>query len=152
MINKTVQLARAFILALLITACGQDYSPEQKEYISKIELERVEKNNWMQNDPSSPFNYKGKVEFHELNYFDIDPDFVFRSKLYELNPKDTVTIYGTKGEPRKVVRYGYVLLVIIKKITRLMFMKAKVRTEIFIIQYGSPMKQQIMNHMASADI
>ncbi len=110
MINKTVQLARAFILALLITACGQDYSPEQKEYISKIELERVEKNNWMQNDPSSPFNYKGKVEFHELNYFDIDPDFVFRSKLYELNPKDTVTIYGTKGEPRKVVRYGYVII------------------------------------------
>lgn len=99
----------AIILVLLVFACGRNYSPEQKAYINKIEKERIDKNEWMKNDPSSPFNFKGKIEFHNLKYFDVNPDFVFKSKLYEFNPKDTVTIYGTKGEPREVVRFGYVL-------------------------------------------
>ena len=96
-------------LCSILSACGKNYTPEQKTYIAKIEKERTEKNEWMKNDSSSPFNFKGKLEFHDLNYFDVDPDFVFKSKLFEYNPKDTVTIYGTKGEPRKVVRYGYVI-------------------------------------------
>jgi len=99
----------ALIIVLLVFACGRNYSPEQKAYINKIEKERIDKNERMKNDPSSPFNFKGKIEFHNLKYFDVDPDFVFKSKLYEFNPKDTVTIYGTKGEPREVVRFGYVL-------------------------------------------
>lgn len=112
MIDKTIRITIVHILvfALFLAGCGKNYTPEQKEYIAKIESERDEKNNWMQNDPSSPFNNKGKIKFHELKYFDVDPDFVFKSKLYEHAPKDTVTIYGTKGEPRKVVRYGYVTI------------------------------------------
>ena len=102
-------LVHILVFAFILTSCGKNYSPEQKAYIKKIEQERSDKNEWMKNDPNSPFNYKGKVEFHDLKYFDVDPDFVFESKLYEYEPKDTVTIYGTKGEPRQVVRYGYVL-------------------------------------------
>jgi len=103
--------ARALVLILpfLISACGKNYTPEQKEHIAKVELQRKEKNEYMKSSQDSPFNFKGKVEFHDLKYFDIDPGYVFKSKLYEYQPKDTVTIYGTKGEPRKVVRYGYVL-------------------------------------------
>jgi hypothetical protein len=48
------------------------------------------------------------VEFHELNYFEVNPEFVFKSKLYEYPEKDTVIIYGTKGEPRETIKYGYV--------------------------------------------
>lgn len=99
----------AFVGIVLISSCGRDYTPEQELYIEKIEQSRIEKNNYMKNDPYSPFNYKGNIEFHELNYFDVDPDFVFKSKLYEYNPKDTVVIYGTKGEARTSVRYGYVI-------------------------------------------
>ena len=102
--------ALALILTLFLLSCGKDYSPEQKVYIAKVEKERVDKNEWMKNDPSSPFNQKSKVEFHDLKYFDVDPAFVFESKLYEYNPKDTIIIYGTKGEPRKTVRFGYVLI------------------------------------------
>lgn len=64
----------------------------------------------MKNDPASLFNFKGNVEFHDLNYFDVDPNFVFKSKLYEYNPKDTITVYGTKGESRIIVRDGYVVI------------------------------------------
>ncbi|MEW5842368.1 MAG: DUF1684 domain-containing protein [Bacteroidota bacterium] len=102
--------ALTLILTLLLLSCGKNYSPEQKVYIAKAEKERADKNDWMKNDPSSPFNQKSKVEFHDLKYFEVDPAFVFQSRLYEYNPKDTITIYGTKGEPRKIVRFGYVLI------------------------------------------
>lgn len=108
--NLTLNLFLSLILTLLFLGCGKSYTPEQKDYITKIEQERTDKNEWMQNDPNSPFNYKGKVEFHNLKYFEVDPDFVFKSKLFEYNPKDTVTIFGTKGEERKVIRFGYVLI------------------------------------------
>ena len=98
------------IIFLFLIGCGKNYTPEQKAYIAKIEKEREAKNEWMENDDSSPFNKKGKVEFHDLNYFKVDPSFVFRSLLYEYEPKDTVTIYGTKGEPRETIRYGYVVI------------------------------------------
>ena len=68
------------------------------------------KNLWMKNNTYSPFLYKGKVEFHDLNYFEVDPSFVFNSNLYEYNPKDTVTVFGTKGEKRKTVRFGYLII------------------------------------------
>ncbi len=105
---RLISVISVLFFLFLITGCGKSYSPEQKEYISKIEKSRKEKNEWMKNDPNSPFNFKGKVEFHDLKYFDVDPDFIFKSKLYEYEPKDTITIFGTKGEERKTVRYGYV--------------------------------------------
>lgn len=102
--------ALALILTLLIVSCGKIYTPEQKAYIAKIEKEREAKNEWMKNDDSSPFNKKGKIGFHNLNYFDVDTDFLFKSKLFQYSPKDTVTVMGTKGDERKLVRYGYFLI------------------------------------------
>ena len=96
------------VLVIMLASCGKNYTTEQETYIKNIEDFRAKKNDEMKNDPSSPFNFKGKVEFHNLNYFDVDPDFVFKSKLSEYEKKDTVTIFGTKGEPRKAVRIGYV--------------------------------------------
>ena len=61
----------------------------------------------MKNSPTSPFNARTKVEFSDLKYFDVDPDFVFQTKLIEYNSKDTIQIYGTKGEPRSTIRFGY---------------------------------------------
>lgn len=103
-----IRLFLYLTLSAAMFACKPDYSPEQLEYIKKIEMERTETNDYMKNNPDSPFNYKGKVDFHPLNYFDVDPAFKFQSKLNEYNRKDTVIIYGTKGEERKTVRFGYV--------------------------------------------
>ncbi|NWF88504.1 MAG: DUF1684 domain-containing protein [Ignavibacteriaceae bacterium] len=105
---------KIFVIVIVFTSlaifmsCGENYSPEQKEYIAAIEKQRLEKDDYMKNDPSFPFNFKGKVAFHPLKYFDVDPDFVFHSKLFEYPVKDTITIFGTKGEERKVIRYGFV--------------------------------------------
>lgn len=97
------------ILSLVfISSCGENYTVEQKQYIASIEKQRLEKDDFMKNDPNSPFNFKGKVEFHPLKYFDVDPQFVFQSKLHEYPTKDTISIFGTKGEERKVIRYGFI--------------------------------------------
>ena len=96
-----------FLMGALIS-CGKRYSPEQKEYIAGIEKSRLEKNNIFKNDQDSPFNFKGKVHFEPLKYYDVDPDFVFRSKLTEFPVKDTIKVFGTKGEERKAVRFGFV--------------------------------------------
>lgn len=107
---KQIKFYGICILTVFVISCGNNYTPEQKEYIQKIEKIRSDKNNWMKNDPNSPFNFKGKVEFHNLNYFDVDPGFVFKTKLVEYSPKDTVTVMGTKGDERKMVRYGYFVI------------------------------------------
>lgn len=107
------------ILFLFITSCEKNYSPKQKEYIASIEKQRQEKDDYMKNDPNSPFNFKGKIEFHPLKYFDIDPNFVFQSKLYEYPQKDTISVFGTKGEERKAIRYGYIKFEYDKKTYRL---------------------------------
>lgn len=96
-----------FMLLPFISACGENYSAEETAYINEIELEREELNEFMKNAPNSPFNFESKTEFHPLNYFDIDPDFVFESKLTQYNPKDTVTIIGTKGDEREFVKFGF---------------------------------------------
>jgi uncharacterized protein (DUF1684 family) len=86
------------------------YTPEQKTYVDSVLALRAQKDAEFQNDPSSPFNSKTKIEFHPLKYYQVDPNFVFYSKLTEYPKKDTVIIYGTKGEPRKTVRFGYVTI------------------------------------------
>jgi uncharacterized protein (DUF1684 family) len=108
MMNKISKFGLFFSALLILAACGKSYTPEQKAYIAKIQKERTEKNEWFKTSPESPFNYKNKVEFHDLKYFDVDPAFVFESKLYEYPQKDSVVIYGTKGEARPTIRYGYV--------------------------------------------
>ena len=96
--------------SLIVISCGKNYTSEEKEYISKIEKHRQKNDDFMKNNPDSPFNFKGKVHFEPLKYYEPDPNFVFKSELYGYNKKDTIVIFGTKGEERKVVRYGYVKL------------------------------------------
>jgi uncharacterized protein (DUF1684 family) len=110
---KYVKLLKLFLIAAITAgflSCGKDYSPEEEKYISEIEKFRSEKDEYMVDNPDSPFNSRTKIEFSPLKYYDPDPEFVFKSKLYEYNQKDTVIIFGTKGEERKTIRYGYVKL------------------------------------------
>jgi uncharacterized protein len=100
------------IISIIFTfiSCGKKYTPKQEKYIKSIEKFRQEKNKEMKNDPSSPFNQDKNAHFKPLNYFDVNPNFVFKSKLFRYDKKDTVIIFGTKGEKRKIVRFGYVYI------------------------------------------
>jgi len=100
------------LIILFITfqfvSCGRKYTPEQLKYIKRIEEFRAEKNEFMKNSQESPFVRDKNAEFHPLKYYPINPDFVFESKLYRNAVPDTITIFGTKGEARKAVRFGFV--------------------------------------------
>ncbi len=104
---KKSKLVLLILSSLLCFSCGRNYTTEEKKYISEIEQQRKEKDNYMKNDPGSPFNVDSKAHFENLKYYDVDPDYVFKSKLYEYKNQDTVKIFGTKGEERKAVRIGY---------------------------------------------
>ena len=106
--NSFYKIFILFLFAVFIISCGIEYTPEQQKYIASIEKMRKEKDGYMKNDPSSPFNYDSNAVFHPLKYFIVDPNFVFKSKLYKYEKQDTIEIFGTKGEARKVVKYGYV--------------------------------------------
>jgi len=96
-------------ISLLLLSCSRTYSPEEKAYIASIEKDRQEKDDWMKSDSLSPFIRDTAAHFTPLHYFPVDPDFKFTSVLHEYDSKDTVIILGTKGEERKVVKYGYVV-------------------------------------------
>ncbi len=91
-----------------IIGCQKSYTKDEKQYIAIIEKERVEKDKWMKENEYSPFNHKRKIEFHPLKYYDVDPEFIFKTKLFEFPRKDSLTIFGTKGEPRPTIRFGYI--------------------------------------------
>lgn len=97
-----------FINLILLASCGKNYTPEEKNYIEKIKKYRSEKDQYMKNDPGSPFNFKGKIDFEPLKYYDPDPELVFKSRLYEYDKRDTVKVFGTKGEERIAVIFGFV--------------------------------------------
>ena len=61
-------------------------------------------------DIYSPFHRDTLVTFKPLNYYDPNPDYVFKSKLFFKEIPDTVIIMGTKGEPRTVIVIGHVEL------------------------------------------
>jgi len=96
------------VLPLVIFSCGKSYTPEQEKYISEIEKYRETRDSEMNNDPNSPFNQDPKADFHSLKYYNVDPDYVFKSKLFEYPEKVTVNVFGTKGETRQALKYGYV--------------------------------------------
>jgi uncharacterized protein len=96
------------ILVMVACSCSKNYTHKQKLYIVGIEKERKAKDISFKNDEDSPFNHKSKVHFEPLKYYDVDPSFVFQSKLYQFPVNDTIKVYGTKGEERKAVRFGYV--------------------------------------------
>jgi len=105
--QKSLIIFTVLIITFSFFSCGENFTPEEIKYIEKVKQIRNETDNYMKNNPDSPFNYKGKVEFHPLNYFDVNLSFVFESKLHEYETKDTVVIFGTKGEERQAVRFGY---------------------------------------------
>ncbi len=105
--KKTVVWIFSMLALVLLTNCS-NYTPEQKQYIKSIEDRREIMDDWMKNDPNSPFNYKGKIDFHGLNYFDVDPSFVFKNKMVFYDDKKEIPVFGTQGEERSALRIGYI--------------------------------------------
>jgi len=123
-------LVGIFIMIIMMVACSctKNYTHKQKLYIAGIEKERNAKDISFKNDEDSPFNHKSKIHFEPLKYYDVDPSFVFQSKLYQYSVKDTIKVFGTKGEERKAVRFGYITFNYGKKDYRINVYKGSTKT------------------------
>jgi uncharacterized protein len=104
-----------FLLALLVsvfTACSENGKNESVVggYNGALMIERAEKDFNLKNDPHSPFNRDPEAKYDKLKYFEPDTTFIFASKLYRYDSADTIVIMGTRGEQRKAVKEGYVIL------------------------------------------
>ncbi|MBZ0199682.1 MAG: DUF1684 domain-containing protein, partial [Ignavibacteriaceae bacterium] len=98
-----------------IISCGNKNSPQVEQYIKSVEIERTVKDSIFEHTPESPFASDAKAHFHPLVYYDVNHQFVFKSKLYLFNSKDTVKVFGTKGEERKAIKYGYVKFIYLER-------------------------------------
>ena len=100
------------VIILLFAACNSKETNIKidDEYIDSILNHRSEKDSTMRVGLHSPFNRDTTVEFSPLRYYNPDPAFLFKSKLFRYDPPDTVEVLGTKGETRQVIREGFVKL------------------------------------------
>lgn len=110
-----------FLTLLFTEACKENRTddPEMKAYIETLIKERKEKDYSLQFDINSPFNRDTTVTFKPLNYYEPNPDFVFKSKLIVYDLKDTVTILGTRGETRPAILLGFLELKKVNKVHRI---------------------------------
>ena len=101
-----------FLTLLLTEACKENRpdDPDMKAYIETLTKERKEKNYNLQFDLNSPFNRDTTITFNPLNYYEPNPDFIFKSKLIVYDIQDTVAILGTRGETRPAILLGYLEL------------------------------------------
>ncbi|MEO8233203.1 MAG: DUF1684 domain-containing protein [Ignavibacteriota bacterium] len=101
----------AFI-GLITFSCGNNEGVMKIDemYISKLMQERENKDWEMQYDGYSPFKVDSTAKFQPLKYYEPSAEFIFKSKLFRTEKQDTISIFGTRGEERKAIIEGYVLL------------------------------------------
>jgi uncharacterized protein len=105
-----------FILTAFI-GCSQKQSQpaaftsqDSIKIVQEILAHRSEVDSAFEHDPSSPFHRDSSIQFTGIKWFPPDIKYYFKSKLYRYEQPETVSIYGTKGEERKHLKYGYFIL------------------------------------------
>jgi uncharacterized protein (DUF1684 family) len=95
------------ILTLLfgLTDCSKEELGT--EYYSSIEEHRRKTDSLFRFSETSPFKRDDSVTYTGIKWFDIDPQFVFKSRLIKHEKPDTVIVLGTKGEERSQIKYGW---------------------------------------------
>ena len=119
-----------FFTLLITEACNEKSfdDPQMKAYIENLLKERKDKDYNLQFDLNSPFNRDTTVTFKPLNYYEPNPEFIFKSKLIVYDIQDTVAILGTRGETRPAILLGYLELKKDSKVYRINVYKSFDRT------------------------
>ena len=99
----------AFLLTITFVSCSQR-DPLAEQFIRETLAHRSEVDAAFRNDPDSPFNRDTSVRYEGIEWFPPDLKYVFHSKLYRYAHPETVVVYGTKGEGRTQLKYGYFLI------------------------------------------
>jgi uncharacterized protein len=82
-------------------------SGDSLKIVQKILAHRAEVDSSFQADPSSPFNRDSSVHFTGIKWYPPNLEFYFSSKLNKYEKTEAVEVFGTKGDERKYIKYGY---------------------------------------------
>jgi len=117
--NKTnISVIFILLIVIIMTMIGCNnknkeesvIKPLDESYLAEIKNERILKDSSMRYDTYSPFNRDPKAKYAKLKYYEPTSEFIFQSKLFRYDTIDTVDVYGTRGELRRVLKLGYVKL------------------------------------------
>ena len=95
-------VAVVFITILNFLTVGES----SEDYISRIEIERKDKNSFMLSS-TSPLTDEEKQRFTGLNYYPINEDFKVTATLELINQKQPIFIPSTTGEDLKYIPFAY---------------------------------------------
>jgi len=113
-----------FIFILLIVGCSEDpeeqairealaqpvfETPEAEQaYIDSLNGIRQHKDEWMVDSRDSPLHLDERDSFHGLDYYPVNMEYVFRTRLHKYDDPEIITIGTTTGDYREAIRYGYI--------------------------------------------
>ena len=86
---------------------GQISGADSLRIVEEIRQHRAEVDSAFRYEPESPFNKDTSAHFDGIKWFPPDVRYYFRSNLFRHEHPETVSVFGTKGEERRQVKYGY---------------------------------------------
>ena len=73
---------------------------------------RASMDDFFLHDPGSPFRRDTSAMYTGIKWYPVDVRYRISARLHRYPSPDTIRIMGTKGEPRKQLRYGYFELIL----------------------------------------
>ncbi len=123
--KKTSLLLVFLSFSILFTYCNENNLSQDEIYINQIKTARIDRDNFFEYSPGSIFLKSSTKKFHPLEYFDIKPEFIYKSKFYKL-PKEIKTYFRyTRGKLGNSSKYGYFLITHNNKTYKLNIYKTK---------------------------
>jgi len=95
------------IALLLLVACTRKAElPDEREIVSQIRKQRLQKDASFKTD-DSPIPDEQKASFVGLRYFPIDLKYRYQLRLHKYRQQDVFDITTSSGVLRKAAKYGY---------------------------------------------
>ncbi len=107
-------VAAAVAIVFLVGDCVSKKDPRPRlserdtlSIIRSIVAHRAEMDDFFRTSPYSPFAGDPSVKFEGIKWYPPNLEFYFRARLDRYPDAETVSVFGTKGEERSEVKYGY---------------------------------------------
>ncbi len=105
------------VVSVFLSSCrkqqGYVFKPTHDDSLRVLQetaQNRADADRFFRSDPASPFVRDTSIQFTGVKWFPADVKYYFQSQLYKYDHPETVAVYGTKGEERKELKYGYFVL------------------------------------------
>lgn len=82
-------------------------APDSLRIVEENRVFRAERDAYLRSNEASPFVRDRSIVYHSVKWYPVNPRFRGYSILHRYAHPETITVYGTKGDSRTQVRFGY---------------------------------------------